>query len=187
MIRIGIIIGTTRQGRFGDRPAAWIHDIARARGDMAAEIIDLRDHPLPLFDEPAAPARMPPRSDAAWRWNRTLSALDGFVFITAEYNHGISGALKNALDHAYPEFDRKPAACVGYGGLGGTRAVEQLRLVAIELGMAPLREAVHITRDPILAVLRDGCTLAAFEELNRAATAMLDALAWWARLLKAGR
>ncbi len=107
--------------------------------------------------------------------------------MTPKYNHGIPGALKNALDYAYPEFDRKPATFVGYGGVGGARAVEQLRLVCIELQMAPTRSAVHIGMEPLLGVLRGGKDLADFGFLKGSAEVTLDELVWWTRTLKAGR
>src|SRR5258708_16990252 len=130
---IGIVIAPTREGRFGDKPARWIHDLAAARGDLEVEIIDLRDYPLPLFDEPASPLYAPPKHEVARRWGRKLAALDGFIFVTAEYNHGVPAALKNALDYAYTEFNRKPAAFVGYGGVRRARAGEQLRPTSLEL------------------------------------------------------
>ena len=185
--RIGIVIGTTREGRFGDKPARWIFDAASARADLDVEIVDLRDYPLPLFDEAAGPAVAPPKNEVALRWGEKMAELDGYVFVTPEYNHGIPGVLKNALDHAYPEFNRKPAAFVGYGGVGGARAVEQLRLVCVELQMAPTRSAVHIGMEPLLGVLREGRDLSEFGFLNEGAVATLDELAWWTRTLKAGR
>jgi len=118
---IGIVISTTREGRFGDEPAAWIRDLAAARGDLEVEIIDLRDYPMPFFDEPASPLYVPPQNEAARRWGQKVAELDGFIFVTAEYNRGVPAALKNALDYAYREFNRKPAAYVGYGGVGGAR------------------------------------------------------------------
>ena len=184
--KVGVVIGTTRESRFGDKPARWIFELAAERTDVEPEIVDLRDYPLPFFDEPVAPLIAPPANVIAQRWCRKLASLDGFVFITAEYNHGISGALKNALDHAYPELNRKPAAFVGYGGLGGARAVEQLRLVCIELQMAPTRSSVHITREPIAAV-RAGKRFADFPFLEEAATEMLDDLSWWTHALRAAR
>ena len=131
--RIGIVIGTTRQGRFGDKPAAWIHGLAAGRADMQVEIVDLRDYPMPLFDEPASPFYVPPKNEAAQRWGRKVAELDGFIFVTSEYNHAPPASLKNALDYAYKEFNRKPAAFVGYGGVGGARAVEHLRMICVEL------------------------------------------------------
>src|SRR5712672_1177998 len=107
---IGIVVGTTRQGRFGEKPAAWIHGIAASREDLAFEVLDLRDYPLPLFDEAMSPAWAPPKNETARHWARKLSQLDGLIIVTAEYNHGVPGVLKNALDHAYKEFNRKPVA-----------------------------------------------------------------------------
>ena len=106
--KIGIVIGSTRPTRFGERPAAWIHGIARARTDLDFELIDLRDYPLPLFNEPGSPAWGPINNEVAQRWAGKLAGLDGFILVTPEYNHGTSAVLKNALDYAYKEFVRKP-------------------------------------------------------------------------------
>jgi NAD(P)H-dependent FMN reductase len=141
--KIGIIISSTRQNRFGEKAARWIHNIATQRTDLYFEIVDLRDYPLPLF-EGTSPFYAPVTNEVAQRWGRKLAELDGYLFVTAEYNRSITGALKNALDWAYREFNRKPAAYVGYGGVGGARAVEQLRLMCVELQMTPTRSGVHI-------------------------------------------
>ena len=185
--RIGIVISTTREGRFGDKPAAWIRDIAAARGDLQVEIVDLRDYPMPFFDEPVSPFYAPPSDDAARRWGETVAELDGFIFVTAEYNRGPPAVLKNALDYAYKEFNRKPAAYVGYGGVGGARAVEQLRLISVELQMAPTRSGVHIGGADFIGMLMQGKTFADMGHLEPAAVTMLDELAWWTHALKAAR
>lgn len=185
--RIGIVISTTREGRFGDKPTAWIKEIASARGDMDVEIVDLRDYPLPFFDEPASPVFAAPKNEAAQRWAKKLAELDGFIFVTAEYNHAPPAALKNALDYAYKEFNRKPAAYVGYGGVGGARAVEQLRLICIELQMAPTRSAVHIGGADFIGMLMHGKTFADMPHLVPTAQAMLDEFAWWVQTLKVAR
>jgi NAD(P)H-dependent FMN reductase len=185
--RIGIVISTTREGRFGDKPAAWIRDIAAARGDLEVEIVDLRDYPMPFFDEPGSPIYAPPRNEVARRWAQKVAELDGFIFVTAEYNRGPPAVLKNALDYAYKEFNHKPAAYVGYGGVGGARAVEQLRLINIELKMAPTRSGVHIGGADFIGMLMQGKTFADMPHLDPAAAVMLDELAWWARALKAAR
>jgi NAD(P)H-dependent FMN reductase len=184
---IGIVISTTREGRFGDKPAAWIRDIAAARGDMAVEIVDLRDYPMPLFEEAGSPAYAPPKNEVARRWGQKVAELDGFIFVTAEYNRGPPAALKNALDHAYTEFNRKPAAFVGYGGVGGARAVEQLRLTCIELQMAPTRSGVHIGGADFIGMYMQGKTFADMPHLDPTAAVMLDELAWWTHVLKAAR
>jgi NAD(P)H-dependent FMN reductase len=185
--RIGIVISTTREGRFGDKPAAWVHALAAARGDLAFEIVDLRDYPMPLFEEAASLAYVPPKNEAARRWGQKVAELDGFIFVTAEYNRGPPAALKNALDHAYTEFNRKPVAFVGYGGVGAARAVEQLRLICIELQMAPTRSGVHIGGADFIGLFMQGKTFADMPHLDPTATAMLDELSWWTHALNAAR
>lgn len=186
-LRIGVILGSTRTARFADRPAAWLLDLAKARSDTAFELVDLREYPLPFFDEAKSPLREPSKNDVALRWARKVAELDGFVFVTGEYNHGIPASLKNALDYLYAEWNRKPAAFVAYGGAGGARAVEQLRLVLVELQVAPLRFAVHIAGAEYLGMVLHGKTFTDFPNLDQAANAMLDDLIWWGRTLRAGR
>ena len=185
--RIGIVIGSTREGRFGEKPAHWIHEIAKQRTDLAFDLIDLRDHPLPFFNEPMSPAWAPVKNEAARRWADKLAALDGLIVVTPEYNHGPSAVLKNAFDYAYEEFNRKPIGFVGYGGVGAARAVEQLRLVATELQMAPVRNAVHIGMVEFLGIWQQGKNFEDFPHLAQAANGMLDDIAWWAKALKTAR
>ena len=185
--RIGIVMSSTREGRFAEKPAQWIRDLAVKRGDFDAEVIDLRHYPLPLFAEPMSPAYAPPASEMARRWSAKAASMDGFIFVTAEYNHGPTAALKNALDHLYHEVTRKPAAYLGYGGVGAARAVEQLRLVNIELQMAPLRSAVHVGGADFMDLWRGGKSFDEKPHLVQSAEAMLDELAWWTTVLKAAR
>jgi NAD(P)H-dependent FMN reductase len=185
--RIGIVIGSIRAGRFGEKPAAWIHGIAQKRANLDFELIDLRDYPLPLFNEPVSPAWGPVKNETAQRWAARLAGLDGFILVTPEYNHGTSAVLKNALDYAYKEYVRKPVAFVGYGGVGGARAVEHLRLVAVELQMAPVRNAVHIAGNDFLGLWQQGKSFDEFPHLAQAGAAMLDELAWWTKALKTAR
>jgi NAD(P)H-dependent FMN reductase len=185
--RIGIVIGSTRPSRFGEKPAAWLHGIARRRADLDFEVIDLRDYPLPLFNEPGSPAWGPIKNEVAQRWAAKLAGLDGFILVTPEYNHGPSAVLKNALDYAYKEFVRKPVAFVGYGGVGGARAVEQLRLVAVELQMVSVRNAVHIAASDFLGLFQQGKSFDDFPHLAQSAAGMLEELAWWAKTLKNAR
>lgn len=184
--RIGIVISTTREKRFGPIPAQWIYEIASRRNELSFEIIDLRDYPLPHYGEASA-AGEAATSQVVARWRAKMESLDGYIFVTAEYNHSIPGVLKNALDHAYDECRRKPAAYVGYGGVGGARAVEQLRLICIELQMAPLRHAVHIATEPLIGVKQQGKRLEDYEYLTKSAEIMLDELAWWTYTLRTGR
>ena len=185
--RIGIVIGSTRPSRFGDKPAAWIHIIANTRADIDFEMIDLRDYPLPLFDEPGSPAWGPIENKVAQRWAAKLATLDGFILVTPEYNHGISAVLKNALDYAHKEWVHKPVAFVGYGGVGAARAIEQLRLVAAELQMVSVRNAVHIAAADFLGLWRQGKSFDDHPHLAEAAAGMLEELAWWTRALKFAR
>jgi len=185
--RIGIVIGSTREGRFGDKPAYWIHEIAKQRTDLDFELLDLRDHPLPFFNEPMSPAWAPVKNEAAQRWADKLATLDGLIVVTPEYNHGPSAVLKNAFDYAYKEFIRKPIGFVGYGGVGAARAVEQLRLVAIELQMVPVRNAVHVGMVEFLGVWQQGKSFEDFPHLRQAANGMLDDVAWWTKALKSAR
>jgi NAD(P)H-dependent FMN reductase len=185
--RIGIVIGSTREGRFGEKPAQWIYEIARQRTDLLFELVDLRDYPLPFFNEPRSPAYGPVDNEAARRWAGKLATLDGLIVVTPEYNHGPTAVLKNALDYAYTEFARKPIGFVGYGGVGAARAVEQLRLIAIELQMVPVSRAVHMGMVESLGIIQQGKTFEDFPHLAQAATRLLDDLSWWARTLKPAR
>ena len=184
---IGIVIGSTREGRFGDKPATWIHALAQQRTDLSFELVDLRDHTLPLFDELMSPAWAAPHNEAARHWAKTLAKLDGLIVVTPEYNHGPTAVLKNAFDYAYKEFIRKPIGFVGYGGVGAARAVEQLRLIATELQMASVRHAVHIGMVEFLGIWQQGKAFDDYPHLAQAANEMLDDIAWWAKALKSAR
>lgn len=185
--KIAIIISSTRATRFGEKPAQWIYEIASNRTDIDVEILDLRDFPMPFFDEVASNAWVPSTNEVAQRWQQKVATFDGYIFVTAEYNRSITGVLKNALDYAYVEWNRKPAAFVGYGSVGGARAVEQLRLITIELQMAPTRTGVHIQGADFMAVWQKGKSLAEIEYLQPNAKTMLDELVWWANALKVAR
>ena len=185
--RIGIILSTTRETRFADRPAKWVQDIATARGDADYEIVDLRDHPLPFFDAVGSPRFVPLTDEAQLRFARKIGEFDGYIFVTAEYNHTVPGVLSNALSYIFNETERKPAAFVGYGTVGGSRAVEHLRMLAVELSMVPTRFAVHINMEPLMGMLRGGKDFADYDYLAPTVTTMLDELAWYTTTLKAGR
>lgn len=185
--RIAIVMSTTRPGRFGETPANWLLEIARARGDADFELIDLRDYPLPLFDEPLALVYAPATNPVGLEFARAMRTFDGYVFVTAEYNHSVPGVLKNALDYLYAEMHRKPAAFVGYGGVGGSRAVEHLRHILAELQMATLKHAVHIGAPELIGILREGRTMGDYPYLADAAGIMLDELAWWTSALRTAR
>ena len=185
--KIGIVVGSTRPGRFADHPAKWINEIAGKREEFDVELLDLRDWPLPFFNEETSPAWGPSKNEVAQRWQKKIDSLDGFIVIAAEYNRGPTAVLKNALDYGYKEWNKKPIAFVGYGGVGGARSVEQLRLHAIELQMAPTRAAVHIQIPVYLAVIKGEKGLNDFPELVQGAKDMLDQFAWWLKALKTAR
>jgi NAD(P)H-dependent FMN reductase len=185
--KIAIVVGSTRPGRFADHPKQWIYDRAIKKGYFDVEIVDLRDYPLPLFDEAMSPAYAPSESEVAKAWQAKVAEFDGFIFTAAEYNRGPTAVLKNALDYAYNEWNKKPAAFVGYGGAGGARSIEHLRLNTIELQMNPIRAGVHIMFPVYMEVVKNGKKLEEFDFLNQSADDMLDQLAWWTRALKAAR
>jgi NAD(P)H-dependent FMN reductase len=189
MARIAVVLGSTRQGRFGDKPAAWVARHLSARDGVDVDLVDLRAHPLPLFDgpPPARTLRNYPTDDVA-RLARRIDAADGFVLLTPEYNHGYSAVLKNAMDHTFVEWQRKPVAFVGWGNVGGARAVEQLRLVTVEFEMAPLRHAVHILPD-LMAASRasEPFDPSVFALLEPRLEKLADDLLWWSQALASAR
>ncbi|WP_433734140.1 NADPH-dependent FMN reductase [Nocardia sp. CA-129566] len=145
MIRIGIILGSTRPNRNGPQVAQWVLDTASRREDAEFELIDLRDHPLPHLDEPLAPMLGPSVHEHTRAWAGRIAPFDGFVIVTPEYNHGAPGVLKDALDHLFSEWVDKAVGFVSYGASGGLRAVEYLRLVCSALGMANVAHQVTLS------------------------------------------
>ena len=188
--RIAVVIGSTRDSRFADKPANWIYDLAQQRNDWEVELVDLRDFDLPLFNEKSSNLWAPSEDPRAVAWQEKLATFDAFIFVTAEYNRSVPGSLKNALDQAYKEWVRKPAAVVGYGATGGARAAEHLRTIAIELQMVPIRHGVHILGADFFKVHPMGGN-ADFSEIEASilpgAKAMLDDLDWWTRATIAAR
>ena len=182
--KIAVIIGSTRPARLADTPAQWIFKQVQARGDMDAELIDLRDHPLPFFDEMASNRWMPSVNPEAVRWQKTVGRFDGYIFVVAEYNHSITAVLKNALDQAYNEWNRKPFTAIGYGGTGAARAVEHLRLIGVELQMVSTHAAVHIGGSDFQAIhpMLGKRPIEDIEaSLFASAKTALDELVWWAK------
>jgi NAD(P)H-dependent FMN reductase len=190
MNKIEVIIGSTRQGRFSERVATWVVDYLTTQANFDVEVVDLRDYPLPFFDgaPPAMTQRDYPSDDVA-RLGRKLDEADGFVVLTAEYNHGYPAVLKNAMDHTFVEWRRKPIAFVGWGNVGGARAIEQLRQVAVEFEMAPLRHAVHILPDVLRAARAadDPSHTSVFALLEPKLKLLAGDLGWWTRALADAR
>lgn len=189
-LSIKVIIGSTREGRFGDKAAAWIADELKKEADVSVETLDLRDYDMPFFNQAETPSykTKPYENETVARFTQKIAEGDAYVIVTPEYNHSTSGVLKNALDWVYPEWNRKPVGFVGYGSVGGARAIEQLRLMAIELQMAPVREAVHMLGNEYYPVLFGQAPAAElFERHTEKAKIMIDQLIWFGKALKAAR
>ncbi len=190
MTVISVIVGSTRQGRFSENPAKWIFQHLKKRDSVDARLLDLRDFPMPFFDQsvtPATPGRPAFEHKVVQKWTAAIAQSDGFVFVTPEYNYGPSAVLKNAVDWVYSEWHRKPACFISYGSAMGVRSVQQLRLTAIEVQLAPIRSSVHIPVATLWAHYQGGDVDAGLAELEAPAGAMIDDLLWWTAALKAAR
>ena len=186
--KIGVIISSTRPTRFGEKPAKWILEHAKARGDIDVELVDLIDYPLPLFHAPASDFWMPTPNPIAAKWQAKLSEFDGFIIVTPEYNRSIPGALKNAIDWAYKPFMKKAVAYVGYGSVGGARAIEHLRNIMVELQAVSVRHAVHIGGSDFVPMLMGQKTWEqTAPNFEAFVPEVLDNLVWWTNATKAAR
>lgn len=190
-LKIAVIISSTRDSRFGDKPAQWILDKANAHGDINAEIVDIRDFDLPFFNEVASNLWVPSSDPRAVAWQKKIAEFDGYIFVVAEYNRSITGALKNAIDQSYLEWNRKPFGMVAYGSVGGARAAEHLRGIGVEMQMVSTRTAVHIGGADFFAVHPLGQQNKPFSEIEGSigpsAKDMLDQLVWWGKATKSAR
>ena len=181
MIKLAIVIGSTRPGRKAEAVARWVWEIAKKRGDAEFELVDIQEFNLPLLDEAMPPSMGRYSQPHTKAWAAKIASFDGYVFVTPEYNHGPSGALKNAIDYLYREWNNKAAGFVGYGSAGGTRAVEQLRLVMGELQVADVRAQVS------LSLFTDFENLSAFKPApmhEKSVNSMLDQVIAWGGALK---
>ena len=189
--KIAVILSSTREVRFADKPAAWLMDQLKAGADWDVELLDLRDFNLPFFDEKASNAWVPSEDPNVIKWQKKIAEFDGYIFVVAEYNRSITGVLKNALDQAYVEWNRKPMGIFAYGSVGGTRAAEHLRTIAIELQMVPSRFGVHIGMGDFFKVHPLGGQDAPMSEIEGsikpATDAMIQDLDWWVRALNTAR
>jgi len=185
---IGIILASVREGRRGEAFAHWLHKLAAARGDFDAQLVDLREWPLPAYTSKLSPTMVEPTYAAdslEGRWVALVRGLDGFVVVTPEYNHGYPGHLKNAFDALYPAWNHKPIAFLSYGGFAaGARAAEQLSLVAIEARMVPVRDQVNLR---LIGLAADEHGAPSEEIYGKRAHAMLEELAWLAKVLRDAR
>jgi NAD(P)H-dependent FMN reductase len=188
VVRIGVILASVREGRRGEAFARWIHALVAERPGVEAELLDLREWPFPPYahrDPPNVAEKAFADGSLERRWAERVASLDGFVVVTPEYNHSFPSALKSALDAAYAPWNHKAIAFVSYGGFAaGARAVEQLRLVAVELRMVPVRDEVNV-RLPGYAADERGHP--ADPLYGRKAKATIDDLLWWARAAREAR
>ena len=184
MLKIAIIVGSTRPGRKADAIARWVYGIASARSDAEFEVVDIAEFDLPLLDEPVPPSRHQYTQPHTKRWAAKIAEFDGYVFVTPEYNHATSAALKNAIDFLYVEWNNKAAGFVGYGSAGGVRAVENLRLVMAELQVADVRASVALS---LFTDFENFTTLKPAPIHAKAVSTMLDQLVAWSGALKTVR
>lgn len=184
MTKIAIVTSTTRPTRQSRTVADWVKSVADERGDATYEVLDIADFNLPIWEEAMSPAYAPSEKPEAKAWSEAVAGYDGFLFVVAEYNHSISGALKNALDHLKPELANKAAAFVGYGSVYGARAIEHLRGILSELGVA------HVGPVGGLSLFTDFENFSTFkptESGTASLTPMLDQLVLWTRAFSAVR
>jgi NAD(P)H-dependent FMN reductase len=180
-LRIAIILGSTRPGRNGEAVAKWVYEIAKKRSDAQFELVDIKDFNLPLLDEPVPPIMGQYSKAHTKAWAARIGSFDGYVFVTPEYNHGISGALKNAIDFLFAEWNNKAAGFVSYGGVGGARAVEQLRLVLAEVQIATVRNQA------LLSMFTDFENFSVFKpapQQEKSVNAVFDQVIAWGGALK---
>lgn len=184
MTKIAIILGSTRPGRNGEAVARWVHDIAAKRDDAEYELVDIADYQLPHLDEVVPPAMGQYSQPHTLAWAEKIASFDGYVFVTPEYNHSTSGALKNAIDFLYAEWNNKAAGFVSYGSAGGTRAVEHLRLVMGEVQVADVRAQVALS---LFTDFKNFSEFTPAEHQADAVNVVLDQVVSWSRALSSLR
>ena len=186
-LKVKVILGSTRQGRFSEIPGAWIMEQLKAQPGVEAELLDLRDYPMPFFEEAMPPSAKKEEypNPIVEKWRLKVADGDAYIVIAPEYNHGYSAVLKNALDYVYPEWNKKAIGFVSYGSAMGARVVEQLREVAVELQMAPVRAAIHMPWDTVVKTRENASEgLAPYTER---AKGLIEQLLWWGNALKTAR
>ncbi|MFC7403320.1 NADPH-dependent FMN reductase [Citricoccus sp. GCM10030269] len=181
MTRIAIVLGSTRPHRTGKAVADWVYEQASQRTDAEFELVDIADQNLPLLDEPTPPAMGQYEHEHTKAWAQKIASFDGFVFVTPEYNHSVPGAMKNAVDYLYAEWNNKSIGFVSYGSAGGTRAVEAWRLVAAELQMADVRAQVFL---PFSAEFGEDSSFRPSDGATEGLGGVFDQVIAWAEALK---
>ena len=194
-LTIHVILGSTRKGRFSEKPGTYIYGELARREGVKAELVDLRDWPLPFYDEAGSPNSLKGNflSELGKKWNDKVAEADGYIVINPEYNHGYTAVLKNAFDWVYgAHWAQKPIGFVSYGSTLGARSVGQIRQVAIECQLVPIRNAIHIPSDVYKAVASatnplDPELWKPLREPVEKVGGLFDQLLWYASALKAAR
>ena len=184
MLKVGIIVGSTRPGRKAAAVAQWAYDILKSRQDAEFEIVDIEDYKLPLLDEPVPPSMHQYSKAHTKTWSAKIDSFDAYIFVTPEYNHSVPAALKNAIDFLFREWNNKAAGFIGYGSAGGARAVESLRLVMGEIKVADVRAQVMLS---LRTDFENFTTFKPHELHDKAVHAMADEVIAWGGALKSLR
>lgn len=190
MLRIKLIIGSTRQGRFSEKIVPWLTTALDQKEGIEHEVIDLREYDMPFYDQAISPAMVEGGAygnKVVRSFAQKIDEADAFLIIAPEYNHGYTAVLKNALDSVYAEWNKKPVGFISYGSVEGGRVVEQLRQVAVELQMAPIRNALHMKGPWFLLDENGDLPEGALAEYDGVFDSVLDQLKWWGDALKAAR
>lgn len=191
-LKIAVIVGSTRQNRFSDKPAKWIFEEAKKLPNVEVELLDLRDYEMPFYEQAATPSTITNGdygNEVVNKWAKKIAWADAFIIVTPEYNHSTSAVLKNAIDHVYAEWNNKAVGFVAYGSVAGARAVEHLRNIAVELQMASVRNAVHIPGNVLFPIIMGKAEWNAEVEAHYKdnADGMLKQLVAWGNALKTMR
>ncbi len=190
MLNLKVIVGSTREGRFSEKVLPWITKGLDQQEGITYEILDLRDYNIPFYDQPMSPAMVENGAygnEVVRNFAKKISEADTYLIIAPEYNHGYSAILKNALDSVYGEWNNKAVGFVSYGSVGGGRVVEQLRTVAVELQMAPVRNAVHIQAPWFLLDESGNLKEGVLADYDKSLNGTLEQLKWWGEALKVAR
>ena len=190
MLKIKVIMGSVREGRFNDKASNWVSAIAKRREGIDVEILDLKEWNLPVLSERVSPSQVKDgkySTEIISKWAQKIQEADAFIMVTPEYNHSTSGALKNSIDHIYGEWNNKAVGYVAYGSLGGGRAMEHLRGIAAEVQMADVRAGVNIMAPWTLVDEKNELKEGALDSYERAANLMIDQIISWGTALKAVR
>ena len=188
-LKIKVIVGSIREGRFSGESAKWIMEHLKNTPGVEAELLDLKDYPLPFFSEPMTPTAIkePYANPQVKKWTDKIAEGEAFIVVTPEYNHSIPGTLKNAIDYVGRQWNRKAVGFVAHGTLGGARSVEHLRNVFAELQMVSVRMAVYIITPWMLPKENGVVKAGALDSYNDAAKEMIGQVIWWGNAAKAAR